>query len=76
MTDEQAERLIKALNRNAIALENHEDTLNRAIQKDSKLHGVLTRSEEMRALKKERASTIKGTEKSNQQVLKLLGRTG
>ena len=67
MTSDQAERLINAI-------ENLDDTINRSIQANSGIHGILTRSEEMRALKQDKSKTIRGTEKSNQKLLKLLGR--
>ncbi|MBU2644464.1 hypothetical protein KKI24_07115 [bacterium] len=68
MTSDQIERLINAI-------ENLEDTISRSIQHNSALTGVLTRSEEMRALERERSETIRGTERSNQKVLQILNRT-
>ena len=64
MTEEQAERLINAI-------ESLDDTINRSIQHESALTGILTRSEEMRSLKKEKVETIRGTERSNKKALQL-----
>lgn len=57
---------------NLEALNRISDALDRFIMANSNLHGILTRSEEMRALEREREETIRGTEKSNQKILALL----
>ena len=65
MTDELLLKLIESVDRNTEAMD-------RFTQSHSALTGILTRSEEMRTLKKEKAETIRGTEKSRQQVLKIM----
>jgi hypothetical protein len=66
MTDELLLKLIESVDRNTEAMD-------RFTQAHSALTGILTKSEEMRHLKREKAETIRGTPKSNEQLLRIRG---